>query len=234
MRERKVWETLVLRQAALTTADDINALLQTAAVPQGSPLADSVLRGVRPEPAQPVRPWTRGYERALELRQTLGWGDEPAPDLAAWMLAHNINVQGPRLPRQVDVVACRTEDGRAVAAINSGSLSPVRLETGLAAALGHILMDPDGVAVDGEAEHWPSAARARAFGVMLLLPEDGLRSMLGGRRSLDADAVREVMDRFKVGPYATTFHLRTLGFVSAERGEWLLQELVGRRGSAPV
>jgi len=112
-----------------------------------------------------------------------------------------------------------------MAAVNPGADSSLRRETGLAAALGHILMDPVPFSVDGPWEHWPSAARARAFGAMLLMPEGGLRDLLSGKTVIDAADVARVMERFGTGPHATTYHLKNLGFIDEERRAAVLREL---------
>lgn len=92
--------------------------------------------------------------------------------------------------------------------------------------MGHVLMDLPGVSVDGIGEHWPTAARARAFGVMLLLPEEGIRETLSQRvRSIDSEAVVKLMDTYRTGPYATTYHLLNLGLIDDERRYQILGEL---------
>jgi hypothetical protein len=223
-------ETRILRQARLTSAADVEALLKVATVYDVEPVKELVRGLIRPSPAAVVDPWRAGYERALEVREELNWGDDPIPDrdLAKWMSTQNIVVREPILSGAIDVVSIRSDDIRASALVNRAGESPRRRETGIATALGHILMDESGVAVDGTWEYWPSAARARAFGVMLLLPDNGLRKVLNGRRSsLDAGDVHRVMEHFGTGPYATTNHLENLGYIpTEERRTEILKELL--------
>ena len=92
----------------------------------------------------------------------------------------------------------------------------MKRETGLATALGHVLLDDAPVAIDGEWEHWPTSARARAFGVALTLPEDGVRDLLGTTRVIGTDEVRTLMQRFGSGAYSTTYRLKNLGLISRD------------------
>jgi Zn-dependent peptidase ImmA (M78 family) len=142
------------------------------------------------------------------------------------MKANNVNITMRALSSTVALIATRSEDNRGSMVINPQAQSPLRREIAQAAALGHILCDMTPVAVDGTWEHWPTAARARAFAAMLLLPDNGVRDVLAGRTSIDASDVRRVMDRFKTGPYATTYHLKNHGFIAdEERRAEILREL---------
>ncbi|MEZ4431680.1 MAG: hypothetical protein R3F65_04655 [bacterium] len=97
-----------------------------------------------------------------------------------------------------------------------------------AAGLGMLLLDAspehDFGFVFGPREDWPSAARARAFAAMLLMPVDGVRQSLDafGRKSMNAlmDGVRAIMSRFGTSALATTYHLKNLGFISDEERVW--------------
>jgi hypothetical protein len=177
------------------------------------------------KPAPVVRPWVEGYEHAERVREALGWGIEPVPHLPAWLRRQRVSVGTARLPASVSLVASRSTKDAARSVVNSAFASRLRREIGHAATLGHLLLDVSPVAVEGTWEDWPNAARARAFGVMLLLPSEGVRDALGKTR-VDTEAVRRVMDRFNVGPHATTFHLRNLGFCDDERRVAILAELV--------
>lgn len=219
-------ETLVLRRARLTSSEEINALLEAALDPTGASL-DPVIETISRRAAAPVlRPYLAGYDAALEARAALGWGDAPAPNLEEWMTEHGIALTRPRIAASVDLVTARFNDHARVA-INPSPSSPLRRETAAATALGHLLMDDEAIAVDGLWEHWPTSARARAFGIMLLLPREGMRRALAGRESLEASDIRRVMKTFGTGPYATTHHLRNLKFIeSDERRDELLREFV--------
>lgn len=221
-------ETLVLRHARLVSAYEIKSLIQAAQIsPSARPVSDLLSRFIKPTAASVTRPWAEGYEKALELRDALGWGNGPAPDLRTWMLSQNVSVKTKRLSSTIDLVTRRSEDRRVSAVVNPETQSHVRREVGHAAALGHILFDNSPVAVDGTWEHWPTAARARAFAAMLLMPDDGVREVLVGRQRIDGADVKRVMSRFKTGPYATTYHLKNRGFISDdERRADILKEIV--------
>lgn len=220
-------ETLLLRQARLTSAGEVKALLEAAQIISPKPMSAPVRNLIRPTAASATKPWTEGYDRARDVRDALGWGDEPLPDLRNWMKQNNVGVASRPLSLALDLVAIRTQDGQGSVVVNPRAQSRVRREIGEATALGHILFDPIPVVVDGTWEHWPSAARARAFAAMLMMPDEGVREVLAGRTSIDASDVRRVMDRFETGPYATTYHLKNRGFIADdERRTDILRELV--------
>lgn len=220
-------ETLVLRQARLTSADDVRSLLEAATIMPSRPMSQSVYALVRPSVADTIRPWVEGYERAQEVRDVLGWGDDPIPDLGKWMRQNNVGLASRPLPSSLDLVAIRTEQGEGSAVVNPRAQSRMRREISEATALGHILFDPVPVVVDGVWEHWPSAARARAFAAMLMMPDEGVRGVLAGRTMIDASDVRRVMDRFNTGPYATAYHLKNRGFIANDdRRLEILRELM--------
>lgn len=209
-------ETMALRQVRLGSAAEVEAFLRASTPTLDLKIGASLQQLIKPEAAPAVEGWRVGYDRALEIRDVLGWGDDPAPDLREWLSRENVGISMPRLSSSIDVISNRTQDGRALAVINPQGGSPLRRETGLASALGHIIMDDAGVWVEGTWEHWPTAARARAFGVMLLLPDGGVRKLLAGRDHIDASDVHRVMDHFKTGPHATTYHLKNRGFIANE------------------
>lgn len=219
-------ETLVLRQARLVSANDVRSLLEAARIVPAEPMTDALRSLIHPAPASTIRPWAEGYERARDVRDALGWGDEPTPDLTSWLKANHVSVTPRSLSSTIDLIATRLEDNRGSTVINPQAQSALRREISLAAALGHILFDMTPVAVDGTWEHRPTAARARAFAAMLLLPDDGVRDVLAGRTSIDASDVKRVMQRFNTGPYATTYHLKNRGFIAdEERRSDILREL---------
>ncbi len=222
-----VAETLLLREALLETPAEILALLEAARVRQSEPLSNDLLRLVSRSQASPLHPWTAGYEVATHVRELLGWGAAPIEDLRGWLAGQGVQVGDPTLARGIAVVAARSDEQHATVAVNTAGRWPLRRETGLATALGHILMDPSPVAVDGEWEHWPTAARARAFGAMLLMPEEGVADALGSGEAVDAAGVERVMDRFHTGAHATTYHLMNMGFIDDERRGAILAELTG-------
>lgn len=209
--------TSLLRQVATGSIDDVRALMSSAGDQPKQEMSELLVELVKPSPAPTVRPWVAGNERAEEVRETLGWGHEPVPDLPAWLVQHHVDVLKGNLPSSVDLFAMRTGDMRARTLVNPCGPSRIQREVGLATALGHILMDEDQLTLDGTDEHWPTAARARAFGVALLLPEEGVRAHLGGAKRVDVDDVKKLMSAFHTGPFATTFRLRNLGLLTDER-----------------
>lgn len=220
-------ETLVLRHVRAERRDEIEAVLNAVGQLPGAPMPKSIQDLVRPGPAQNERPWEEGNDYAEQVRETLGWGDAPSPDLSSWLPAHGIFVPGQDLglPPSIAVLAERTEDQRAMAHVNPRAHSERKRETGLATALGHVLMDNAPVSIDGEWEHWPTSARARAFGVALTLPEDGVRSLLAAASSIGASEVKKVMSYYRSGPFATTYRLKNLGLISGDERDSLVREL---------
>ncbi len=218
-------ETLLLRHAGPVPADEVQTLLDTALSVPAEPMKDPLWKLVRPTPAPAVMPWKEGYERAREVRDALGWGDEPVPNIDEWLESNNVGMTRRVLSSTIDLVATRTADKRGSAVINPSARLRWRREISSAAALGHLLFDVAPIAVDGAWEHWPTAARARAFAAMLLLPDGGVREVLAGRANIDASDVSRVMNRFNTGPHATTYHLKNLEFIDEERRMEILREL---------
>ncbi len=219
-------ETLALRQARLGTAAEIMSLLNMLDDMPDAPVSDELATLRNPSLAPPIRPWQAGYESAQDLRDSLGWGVEPLPDLGGWLAGKNVAIKSLPLPGWVHLLTA-WRSGRALANVNPQGSSLARREAGLATALGHLLMDESSVSIDGAWEHWPTAARARAFGVMLLLPDEGVKSMLSGRGAIDSDGLQRLMDHFGTGPHATTYHLRNRGFIDEDRRARLVGELGG-------
>jgi hypothetical protein len=218
------FETLALRQAHLSSAAEIQALLTVASPPQ-EPMQQTLRALVKARPATPAQPWVEGYDLANEVREEMGWDDEPLPDLPQWLQKQRVVVKEAKLAGSVAIVATRSENYCAATIVNTASTSRLKREIGHAAALAHVLFDTTLISVDGVWEHWPSAARARAFGVMLLLPIAGVRDVLQGKTDVDSDDVQRLMHRFHTGPYATTFHLKNQGFIDEERRVEILREL---------
>lgn len=216
-------ETWLLRQSGPLSAADLRRTLRAADKLGESPLREEVAAAIRVTHPSRSEPWREGYERALEFRAAMGWGDEPLPDLARWLRRKGASASSLVLPDSIDLICRRAEDGRAAVTLNRHGKA-LRHELGYSTGLGHLLMDPARVSIDGRYEHWPSAARARAFGVMLTLPVEGVKRRLGKRR-IDGAAVRDLMQHFSVGPYATTFHLKNHHFIDEPRRIELLGEV---------
>lgn len=211
-------ETQVLRLVRLERAADVEAVLEAFKVLPDRPVEAALRALIRPRPAAVKRPWEEGNEYAEVVRDALGWGSGPLPDLAQWLEDQGFAVpeQDLGIPSAVSVLAERTDDARAMIHVNPSGASRMKRETGLATALGHVLLDDAPVAIDGEWEHWPTSARARAFGVALTLPEDGVRDLLGGARAIGTGEVRALMQAFRSGAVATTYRLKNLGLISRD------------------
>jgi hypothetical protein len=171
---------------------------------------------IEPTSAPTNKPWWDGYNRALAVRESLGWGVLPVPqEVASWLNANGVRTSTWPLPSSIDLVATRTEDHRAAIVVNPRA-PRIRREIAHATALAHVLFDVTPTMVDGTWEHWPSAARARAFAAMFVMPEDGVRALLAGCESVGVEEVRRVMEHFGTGPHSTTYHLKNLGFIPSD------------------
>lgn len=220
-------DTFVLRQVRAERVDEIEAVLDAVSHLPKTPMKKAVRDLVRRRPAQGERPWDEGNEYAEQVREALGWDDDPLPELAAWLASQGINVPGGDLglPSSIAVLSERTNDEHAMVYVNARSNSEPKRETGLATALGHLLLDDVPVSIDGEWEHWPTSARARAFGVALMLPEEGVRSLLSASATIGVQEVRKVMRHYRSGPFATTYRLRNLGLISSDERDSLMYQL---------
>ncbi len=216
-------ETVALRLTRVDAPADIEALLNALRLLPREPLREPLRSLVRPSPADSVRPWDEGNARAESVRDALGWGAEPAPDLVRWLSDAGVRLEL-GVPASMHTLTERTDDARAMAHANPRGSSSAWAETRLATALGHLLLDDAPIAVDGDWEHWPTSARARAFGVALLLPEDGIRALLGAAPRIGVAEVHAVMRHFRTGPYATAYRLANLGLVSRHRAPELAAE----------
>jgi len=216
--------TLALRHLRATTPADVHEVLAAVEPVSNQRVRDEFAALRNPAPADGTRPWQAGYDAALDLRDQLGWGDDPCPDIAGWLHQQGVGLEHPTLPPQVDVVANWSSGQRAGAALNAASVRHTRREMGAATALGHLLMDPESISIDGATEHWPTSARARAFGAMLMLPEDGLRAQVAGR-ALSAERVDAISRHYGAGVHATAWHLRNLGLLDDDLRVDILTEL---------
>jgi hypothetical protein len=214
--------TSVLRVARLDDESQVQFLLKQAEELGNEPWSPSFARLVRPRRPTAQEPWRAGNEYAELVREQLGWGVDPAPDLRVWSQGEGVELVAAGLPYGIRMLGCRRDAGAGVAIDRHkwrGTLPTMQ-----GTALGHILMDEEAVSTDGEWEDWPSAARARAFGVALLLPEQGVRERLASS-SVTAEAVRDLMAHYGTGAWATTHRLRNLGLIGSTQQEELLQDL---------
>lgn len=218
-------ETQLLRLVRLDRREDIQAVLRASSLMPQHPVEAALQALIRPRAAATDRPWEEGNEYAETVRDAMGWGSDPVPDLGPWMCAQGMAVpsQDLGIPPAVSVFSERTDDARALVHVNPRGISKMKRDTGLATALGHILLDDNPVAMDGEWEHWPTSARARAFGVALTLPEDGVRDLLQSTQSIGAPEMHRLMKHFGAGALATTYRLKNLGLISREEAAELAQ-----------
>ena len=177
-------------------------------------------------PGTGPEPWREGYSMAARVRQELNWGDERAPSLPEFLRSIDVEVlERPLLAGVLCAVSTRSDDRTAVL-VTTGYSMGGRMR--YATALGHIVLDlPPGHdlgIVSSRWSHWPTTARAKAFGAMLLMPEKAVKSMAGSRGHIDAGLVQAIMSRFDTEATATTWHLYNLGMISDEARASLLLE----------
>ncbi|MDX2010874.1 MAG: hypothetical protein SFW67_11805 [Myxococcaceae bacterium] len=206
------FETGLLRQVRLESAAEISALLKFAEAHDGA-LDPAFIKLVRPAPVTPQRPWEAGNERAESLRDELGWKMDAVPALDQWLRQQGCDIEENDLglPRYVALVS-RKSDHSAGVHLNPRASLRSSPGVGLATALGHLLMDEEPCAIQGDWEDWGRGKRARAFAVALFLPEAGIRDELRG--NVDEDGVERLMRRYGTGVTATTMRLHNLGFIS--------------------
>lgn len=217
--------TALLRSVPATHVDQVEPFLGMQSG-QGA-LGGLVVSDRAPPPSGVRDAWRAGYERARSIRRDLGWASRPTPPLDDALRGLGITIAETAL---VDGVQC------AVAGF-SGSGAAVLISTRpgmkrnmrLATALGHLVFDVQtdhafGV-VSSPWAHWPTTARAKAFGAMLLMPEDAIREMARQYGGVDAPLVTAVMNKFDTGLAATTWHLFHLRLVSDEARMALVRQV---------
>lgn len=212
-------ETLVLRHLRSVAEDEIGAILASLDLStnqDGTGALDDLREAELPNPESP---WEDGYERALSVRRRLGLDDRCPADASQHLSAlgavtHSADVSG------ADLIVVRRGAPRVLT--NPGARAR-RRETGAATALGHLLMDFEEASVDGTFEHWPTSARARAFGAMFLMPEQGVRAVISTTPSPSpVERVARVMKHYGTGLTSTAWHLRNLRIMSEDEHEEVL------------
>ena len=227
--------TLLFSTSAPTlSAADLDTVLDAVEVRGESTWRPPVEpRQLVPPPTEPHRD---GYELALELRDALMWGADPRRDLLqdmeSWGVAiRRVRLENPAIhgfaihaPGHAPIIGINRESPRAGQAWSENML--------LAHELCHILFDigSDGAigAFSGVWAEWPMEARANAFAAMLLMPDEGVHTCIGGR-SVTCDVVRDIMTTFGVGVLASTWHLKNRGFITEGQRLSLLLEFGFRR-----
>lgn len=233
--------TTLLRDSGAASREDVQRVLRLGTTTRQltGTLAPELIGCRAPRRAPTHRPWVDGYDAALEVREALGWDGQPVPQLDTWLTRCGVEVDASPLPARADGAAVWWRERRPVANVNPRGRRARRASRDmmLATDLGHLLLDArpdeDFALVHGVLTHWPSAARARAFAAMFLMPESGIRAHLEGHDALDADALVSLMRTFGASASATTWHLKNLGLVSDSRRVELVEEVARRAdGSA--
>lgn len=211
--------TMLLRSVRLPTSEQVAQVLDLL----DGPLRrwDSTVDDIR-APSRPPRdrPWREGYVQALEVRERLklGAGRVEADDVATRL---GIAIVDRRLPSHVSagLVARQQEAGLVLNSALHTQSEIWNRSMMLATGLGHLVMDNFQnyyAYLHSPTSDWPTGARAKAFGAMFLMPEDGVRAALGGRvgRDVDVTAVGDVMKCFGTGFKSAAWHIRNLGVIS--------------------
>lgn len=231
-------ETLLLRDAGALSRDELTALLVDLKPPSGQ-ASETIEALRRPRPAPYRAPWKAGYAAALDVREALGWGHARIPtDFARWLGEQHIEVVGGRYSAAIDGVLVARDAHRPLIATNTPTADDERrgarlgARMAMATALGVYLLDVergcDFGFVLGSAAHWPTLARAKAFGAMLLMPADGVEELFRERGVVQvrADDVRAVMACYGTTPTLTVNHLDNLGIIDHRARDALLGELL--------
>jgi transcriptional regulator with XRE-family HTH domain len=248
----KTVPSVFLRHAAMQDFDDRDGAALDDALEQGRAL--SHLRALLNEPPlalqagvfnprdaaadRPEAPAQNGYQLAREVRRWLGEPTEPLGDLVALLEGRfGVAVVVRALEsRSVTAVGVRAES-HAAAALSGRDVhraqNPLLARVYLAHELCHLLFDRSvgglHIVVDRDTDRKGQAAeqRAGAFAAELLLPLEGLRGLLGERRSVDEmDAALGLVTRarshFGTPHEIAAYHLCNVGFVDRRLREWLV------------
>ena len=186
------------------------------------------------------RPAAQAYALAVELREALGLAGEPIADLDGLLEGLGVAVKSVELSdRATPAVALASPQTRPTVLVNSRSPKAAREATRrmlLAHELAHLLHDRDRSSrvalVDGDwAPLWVEQ-RARAFAVMLLLPDEGVRRWVaeGGADPATPDGLRGLADHFGVSWTAAARHLANLGWIpgGVDAADDLVEQLAAR------
>jgi Zn-dependent peptidase ImmA (M78 family) len=218
-------ETMLLRSAPPhIQAKDIVALLKLVAKPASGAVAARKILDARNPTKPPTRqPWEAGYAAAIEFRGKMGWADDNAPPMRHWLSTEGgVETSATWLDQTIDGAIILTDSHVPLIHVNPlGQQKKWWSERMMwATGLGHLVMDPaigaNLAVVDSLWTHWPSAARARAFAAMLLMPEAGVRAVVRKKGGANLESVKELMREYETGPVSTTWHLKNLGVISED------------------
>jgi Zn-dependent peptidase ImmA (M78 family) len=182
----------------------------------------------------PHAPAHQGYQLARELRRKLGNEADPIADLR--ILAEAV-VGVTVVVRTLSTIgssafAVKAGDAAAIVLAPSWPLREPHARVSIAHELCHVLFDADegavNVIVDFEFDHRAHQAekRARAFAAELLLPEAGLRRVLGAPGQVSGEAasttlVAKAREAFGSTWQVTANHLCNLRYVRSDLRPWL-------------
>ncbi len=230
-------ETLLLRDGARLSDAEIAELLDLRLT--SGAVSETLGRLRRPRPAPYRAPWSDGYDAALEVRDALGWGDGPAPaELDVWLKAQQVDLVKTRSSASLEGALVARRAHRPLVAIGAedggrgGGRKGLSARMSLAAALGVYLLDSepdrDFGFILNSAAHWPTLARAKAFGAMLLMPDEGIASYLAdaGAERVRAADVRALMRRYGTTMHVSLNHLNNLGLIDRAERDALLVEML--------
>jgi Zn-dependent peptidase ImmA (M78 family) len=224
---------LPVLDAALEHARSRNVLASLVGDPPGIfPRRQVEARGVASDVANAAA--RQGYQLARELRRLLGNEADALGDLRE--LAENacgVTV----LVRQLSTIgssalAIKAGDAAAIVLVPVGSAREPFARVWIAHELGHILYDLEDAGVhvvvdfDGERHAQLAEQRARAFAAELLLPEAGLRKLIGPPAGATGESAARKLVALARDAYGATWqvtanHLANLGFVAIELRDWL-------------
>lgn len=177
----------------------------------------------RPAPPPARRPWEAGYEAAIDFRASLGLEDKPF-DVFRWLGEQKLPLVKASLEAPIDGGAAVLGSGRHPRIFVNDKGPRARSwksQMMSATGLGHLLLDaPEGmdfgVTHGSWWEPWASAARARAFAAMLLMPVDGIEQAASEAGRIDRGVLKKVSSHFGVGPSAASWHMKNLGLITEE------------------
>jgi Zn-dependent peptidase ImmA (M78 family) len=182
----------------------------------------------------PNAPAHQGYQLARELRRTI---DNETSELTDVRELAEATVGLTLVVRQLSTIgssafSIKAGDAAAIVLAPTSQVREPHTRVWVAHELCHVLFDPDdggvSVAVDFEVDRraYRSEQRARAFAAELLLPEAGLRRLLGSPNEVSGERASKNLVAAARDAYGTTWqvaanHLCNLRFVRSELRAWL-------------
>jgi uncharacterized protein DUF955 len=182
----------------------------------------------------PSAPAHQGYQLARELRQLL---DNNTQALADIRELAEVVVGLALVVRRLSTIgssafAIKARDAAAIVLAPSAHGLEPHARVWIAHELCHVLFDPDdggvSVAVDFEVDRraYQSEQRARAFAAELLLPEDGLRKLIGAPKEISGETASRNMVAMARDAFGSTWqvaanHLCNLRFIRPDLRSWL-------------